>query len=118
MSGARHRDDAGVATVLTLALAGVLAASGLVGVLLAGAVAARHRAESAADLAALDAAAHVVDGPDSACRAAARTARANGGRVVECDVDGEVVDIRVAAGYPGPLAGLGPATARARAGPG
>jgi secretion/DNA translocation related TadE-like protein len=111
------RGDAGVATVLALGLASAVATAGVGGLLLAGAVAARHRAETAADLAALDAASHVVDGPGAACRAASVTARAGGASLSGCRVDGDVVEVRVSVPFPGPLAGLGPATARARAGP-
>lgn len=105
---------------MTVWVAAVLALIGLsVGVALAygTAVIGRHRAETAADLAALAAAAHVPDGPTAACRTAATVATRNGSAVRTCRVAGtdvEVVVYRVV-----DLAGLGQHTVvvRARAGP-
>lgn len=83
---------------------------------LGGAVADRHRAQTAADLAAL-AAASASGGAD--CAAADRVGRANGAQTVECAPwHGDVV-VRVEVSIAGWLRGLGlgPATAIARAGP-
>ncbi|MFD3538914.1 Rv3654c family TadE-like protein [Streptomyces sp. NPDC058662] len=93
-----------VVTVLVAVFAGVL--------LLGQAVLARHRAAAAADLAALAAAATWARGPEAACAAAVRVARAQGAVVVECRVLGEVAEIR-ARSPAGPFA----PEIRARAGP-
>lgn len=72
----------------------------------------RHQAAAAADLAALAAADHWTKGSEGACAAAERVARAQGGRVVRCAVEGEISDLTAASGA-GPLT----AEVRARAGP-
>lgn len=81
------------------------------------AVIGRHGAETAADLAALAAAVHTVDGDVGACVAAARVAGLNGGVLTGCRVAGADVEVTVSRAVR--LAGLGvrTATARARAGP-
>jgi len=106
-------DDRGVATVWAAAAVAVL-----VGVLvamldLAGAVAARHRAEAAADLAALAAAGHAVHGNDPACARAAEIAAGNGGRVVLCRLRGWDAVVEVEMGVH--LSLIGDATVRGRA---
>lgn len=85
------------------------------------AVLARHRAESAADLAALAAAGRI--GTSSApCPAAAGLADRNGARVISCDVhldaDGRsgTVLVRVTASAALPVVGIREVTASARAG--
>ncbi len=89
-----------VVVLLTLAIAGVH---------VGGAVVARHRAQAAADLAALAAAAALPAGGDVACARADRVAAAMTSAVaVDCQVDGLDVIITVT---------LGPARAVARAGP-
>ena len=78
---------------------------------------ARHRAQAAADLAALAGAQRLPAGPEQACRQANVLAAAMNAAVAGCDVDGldVVVTIEVAVGFArGPL---GPARAGARAGP-
>nr|WP_257004877.1 Rv3654c family TadE-like protein [Streptomyces sp. Tue6028] len=72
----------------------------------------RHRAAGAADLAALAAADHWMDGGTGACALAERVARAQGARLVRCGVEGEVSDVTATSGR-GPFA----AEVRARAGP-
>jgi secretion/DNA translocation related TadE-like protein len=72
------------------------------------AVTARHRAGAAADLAALAAADHALLGQAQACSLAARTAAAQGARLLRCSVLGEIADVTAA---------VGPAHARSRAGP-
>ncbi|GAB3951660.1 Rv3654c family TadE-like protein [Streptomyces sparsus] len=57
------------------------------------AVAARHRAGGAADLAALAAADHAFRGSQAACGVADRVARAQSARVVRCAVRGGVADL-------------------------
>jgi secretion/DNA translocation related TadE-like protein len=110
--------ERGSATVWVLALAGVLAVVGAAAVLVGAAVAARHRAGSAADLAALAAAGRAVVGDPDACAAATRVARGNGARLVTCTIEqGAVVAVTVAVPVRlGPV-GRYEATGRARAGP-
>jgi secretion/DNA translocation related TadE-like protein len=80
--------------VLTLAVAAIG---------LTAAVSARHRAESAADLAALAGAAAVRDGGDG-CRAAARVATANRATVARCLVGDDLsITVVVAVPLPQPL---------------
>jgi len=85
------------------------------GAYLGSAVVARHRAQAAADLAALAAAARLPAGADAACRRATAVARAMRADDVGCTVRGldAVVSVKVAV----PLAGWGSAGAAARAGP-
>lgn len=87
-----------------------------VAVQLAAVLLARHRAEVAADLAALAGAAVVLAGSDTACGAATVTATANGSELVSCEQDS--LDLRVQVRVrvrAGPL--VGSAAGRARAGP-
>jgi secretion/DNA translocation related TadE-like protein len=100
--------------VLAVALLAVGALLAALGALLGQAVAARHRAQAAADLAAL-AAASAWPLPD--CGRATRTAAVNGAGVDGCRVaaDGSVTVV-VAVPLPPPLGALGPARAVARAG--
>lgn len=111
-----HRDDRGAATLLTLAMAGVLlfvtAALGVVG----GLVVTQRRSQAAADLAALAAANGLRLGRD-ACRAAADVAAANGGALVGCVVTGHEVVVRVRVRGPEAIGRTFDLTARARAGP-
>ena len=82
---------------------------------LGAAVVARHRAQAAADLAALAAAARVAAGPETACAQANSVARAMRVSTTGCTVDDldivVTVDVRLAVG------GWGSARAAARAGP-
>jgi secretion/DNA translocation related TadE-like protein len=87
------------------------------GVYVGSAVIARHRAQAAADLAAVAAAVHLADGAGAACERASAVARAMGTAVTQCAV--EDLDVVVAAEAPlrfGRM-GIGPAHAMARAGP-
>ena len=87
----------------------------LVGVRVGSAVIARHRAQAAADLAALAAAARLPSGPAAACQAALDVTAAMGAELAGCAVEeldvvvGVVVDV---GGWIG-----GQAHASARAGP-
>jgi secretion/DNA translocation related TadE-like protein len=94
----------GVIAVLCVGFAAVLA--------LGHAVVVRHRAAGGADLAALAAADHWVEGTDGACARADGVARAQGARLVRCAIVGETSDV-TAASARGPFT----AEARARAGP-
>jgi len=114
----RPVSDSGVAAVLILALASVLALVGALTTSLAAVAVARQRAAAVADLAALAAASHVLTGPAAACVRAAAVAQRNGGRLTRCRVDGERVDVWAEVRPPGVLGGLGVAQAQARAGPG
>ncbi len=101
------------AAIAVAALVAVLAAVlGLV-----AAVGGRHRAEAAADLAALAAAGQAVRGEEVACGRAGDVAAGTGGRIVLCRVRGgeALVEVEVALR----VAVLGAVTARgrARAGP-
>jgi secretion/DNA translocation related TadE-like protein len=82
---------------------------------LGSAVVARHRAQAAADLAALAAAARLAAGPESACAQARAVVREMRVSTISCDVDDldvvVTVDARVAVG------GWASARAAARAGP-
>lgn len=83
-----------------------------------GAVAlARHKAQSAADLAALAAAAYLPAGSGGACTRAGQLAQAMDAVAVACTVDGLdiVVTVQVSPAVGGRW--TGPATAVARAGP-
>lgn len=104
--------DRGSATVWGLVVATALVAV-FGGVLLLGqAVVARHRAASAADLAALAAAARWAHGPEAACATAIRVAGAQGATVTACTLRGEVAEISARA----PAGSFAP-TISARAGP-
>jgi secretion/DNA translocation related TadE-like protein len=111
-----HGPDAGVATVVAcLGIAVLVLFTGLA-IQLGAVLIARHRAEVAADLAALSAASVVLGGADRACAAAAEYARENNAELVSCKQ--ESLDIRVEVRVrvrAGPL--LGAALGRARAGP-
>ncbi|WP_234376978.1 Rv3654c family TadE-like protein [Streptomyces sp. TP-A0356] len=106
------RSDRGSATVWVVCVIGAMCA--VFGVLLAQgeAVLVRHRATGAADLAALAAADHWMEGGEEACAGAARVAVAQGSRLVRCAVVGEVSDVTAAS-----VAGPFTAEVRARAGP-
>lgn len=80
--------------------------------------AARHRADAAADLAALAGAARVAEGRAAACRAAEVIAAKSGGRLSGCGVRGSVVEISVTVVLKVPIATDAlRVSSRARAGP-
>ncbi|MFF2222658.1 Rv3654c family TadE-like protein [Streptomyces globisporus] len=104
--------DRGVATVwVAVTVAGLCTVFAVV-LALGQAVAARHRAGGAADLAALAAADRALDGVEAACEAARRVALAQDAAIVRCAVQGEVADVTARAGF-GPYL----PTVRSRAGP-
>ena len=112
----RPAHDEGIATVWAAAGTAVIMAALLLGLHLGAAVAARHRAEAAADLAALAAAGQAVHGAGTACRRAEVIAQQMGGKVIRCLLSGwdALVEVHV----PVPLAlGGAEAVGRARAGP-
>jgi secretion/DNA translocation related TadE-like protein len=81
------------------------------------AVAARHTAGSAADLAALAAADRALDGEREACAWAAKVAAAQRARLVSCAVEGEIADVTARARPFRLLGALASAEVRSRAGP-
>lgn len=85
------------------------------GVLLGAVVIARHRAQAAADLAAVAGAAVMPAGPATACTQAQRLAARMGAVESGCAVDGLDLVVTVAVALPGWR--IGPARATARAGP-
>jgi secretion/DNA translocation related TadE-like protein len=114
-AGRARRGDGGSATVYVLALTALLWLAGLVVLLFAQVADARARAATAADLAALAGASHVLTG--EACHAAAAVTRAQSAELNTCTVDGWDVRVLVSVRLKGPLARFPPAQARARAGP-
>jgi secretion/DNA translocation related TadE-like protein len=106
------RRDEGFVTVAVVGLAAVLVAVSALLATLGAVAVARHRAASAADLAALAAAGHVLDG--TACEAAREVARAAGAELTDCRPEGTTVLVVAAVR----VGALGTARARARAGPG
>ncbi len=103
--------------IWVLMASGLVSLAGLVGILLAGAVVTRHRAEAAADLAALAAADRAIYGPSAACARASLIAGAHGAALQRCGVIGSVADVTVTLPVQGPFRQLPPVSARARAGP-
>ena len=103
--------DRGFVTVAVLGLATALLAVTTLLALLGAVAVARHRAASAADLAALTGARHLLDG--TACLAARRVARDQAAELESCRDERTSVTVEV-----GVRVGLlGTARARARAGP-
>jgi len=118
MGRASARSDRGSATIWVLALSGVLAVLAAAVVLVGAAAVARHRAGTAADLAALAAAGRAVLGQPGGCELAAEVARANAARLVSCSIDeSAVAEVRVAVPVQLGKLGVHTASARARAGP-
>jgi secretion/DNA translocation related TadE-like protein len=113
---AAHEDEAGSATVLVIAWCVVLLATTSVLVLLAALLVTRHEAESAADLAALSAARHALEGNEAACRVARATAERHGARLDTCGLADLDVVVRVSIAPPGRLARFARVIGTARAG--
>jgi secretion/DNA translocation related TadE-like protein len=114
--------DAGSATIWLVSLLCVVGLAAVAALGVAGAIAARHRAEAAADLAALAAAGRLLLDPGEACAQAAAIASAQGATLQSCairaDAQEDSVVVEVSVPSPGDLIpGLPPARARARAGP-
>ena len=109
--------DRGSATVWAAITVAALVAvlSAVLG--LVGAVGGRHRAEAAADLAALAAAGQAMRGEAVACRRAGDVAAGSGGRVVLCRVRGVEAVVEVEVALRATVFGAMTARARARAGP-
>ena len=109
--------DQGSATVWAAGgIAALLVVVGLV-IALGAAAVTRHRAASAADLAALAAAAHATEGERQACSRAGWVADQMRARLTACRLRGWDAEVEIAAEPPNLLLGFGWATAQARAGP-
>ena len=112
-SGVSAEAAAGFVTVAVTGLMAVLlAVAGAVALLGAVAVA-RHRAATAADLAALAAAGHALEGDVLACRAAAQVASAQGAQLTACTLSGLEATVQTSVD----ITGWGTARGVARAGP-
>lgn len=97
-------------------IAALIAVTGA-GAHVGAAVIARHRAQAAADLAALAGAADVPAGTDTACAHASAVAQAMGATAAACAVDGLDVVVTVEASTTLYLSPMRTARAVARAGP-
>ncbi|MCW2633599.1 MAG: helicase/secretion neighborhood TadE-like protein [Pseudonocardia sp.] len=109
--------ERGVATVFAAFAVAAVMAIAVLGLQLGVAAGVRHRAEMAADLASLAAAAHATSGTDSACALARRVADAMATRLSDCRLAGweALVEVHTTADIP--LVVPGEAVGRARAGP-
>jgi secretion/DNA translocation related TadE-like protein len=114
----RDLRDRGSATLLAVAMVALILAACGGAVVVGTAVIARHRAQSAADLAALAAAGRLAAGQATACGWAASLANSMHASVAGCVV--QDLDVIVTVDVPVPLSrwGIGSARASARAGPG
>jgi len=113
---ASARDQRGSATVLVVAMSGVLLLVGAALGVVAAMVLAHRVAQSGADLAALAGAQAAGRGSD-ACRAADRVADDNDVRLTGCSAQGRIVEVSVSAAGPHWLGQTADLSARARAGP-
>lgn len=119
--GLQRPPDTGSASILVLACAVLVLVVGTLGAIRAAAVLARHRAESAADLAAL-AAAGRIGIADDYCSSAKTVARRNGAQLTGCvpaiATDGRTGSVLVTVRVPVPLPLIGTRSAVASAGAG
>ena len=106
-----------MATIAMPTVIGLVAAVTAVALAVGVATETRHRAQGAADAAALAAASDAIGGPAAACELGRRLAERNDGRLVSCVVRDAIADVTVQITPPGVLAAFGPVVARARAGP-
>ena len=79
----------------SLSILGMLTAAMMLALALAAAVIQRHRAASAADLAALAGAGRVLAGPAVACDRAAEIARREAAVLERCEVSGTTIAVEV-----------------------
>lgn len=112
--GGRER---GSATVLAAGVAAALVVTAVAFTAVGQASAARHRAQGAADAAALAGAARVLLGEGEACGAARAMVERAGSVLERCEVDGVEVTVAVSEVPAGIPAAFGPARAVSRAGP-
>lgn len=108
-------DDAGSATALAAFAVAALVTVAVGAIWIGAAVIARHRAQAAADLAALAAAQRLAAGPDAACGEAAGIGRSMGAVMRGCEVVGLDVVVTLGLRVGGPV--RAEARASARAGP-
>jgi len=111
-----RRSESGAATLLVVAMAGVLMLLGAALAVVTAMVAAHRAAQSAADLAALAAARGVALGGDG-CAVATKVASANRARLTSCAVTGRIVAVEVVVAGPRWLGQSADLAARSRAGP-
>ncbi|MEV5412470.1 Rv3654c family TadE-like protein [Thermopolyspora sp. NPDC052614] len=104
-----------MATLWAVAAMGVMWTVVLGLLTVAGARAARHRAQAAADLSALAVAAQAVPAGQEACERGVKVAMANHARLVRCAVVGAIADVAVTMEIDLPPLGVHTVTARARA---
>lgn len=116
MSVPWRRDEAGAATLLVLAMAGVLLLVGSALGVVQAVVVAHRKAQAAADLSALAGASARAHGRQP-CAAAETVARRNGSRLMSCHESGGDVTVEVVVTGPRWLGQQGDLTAEARAGP-
>lgn len=112
-AGGEHGSATVAGVGATLAILAVFA----VAMQLGSAVITRHRAEAAADLAALAAAGHAISGTVAACATARRVTDRMAVRMVSCELHGWVAKVQVEAAPSSVLARFSVARAAARAGP-
>lgn len=110
------RQEAGSASLLTVALIGVVLLLGLAAAFMTAAAAAHRRAQAGADLAALAGAGAQQQARDP-CAAAAEVAAANAARLTSCTPQGEDVLVTVQVEGPEFLGHTFEILGRARAGP-
>jgi secretion/DNA translocation related TadE-like protein len=112
----RGRDEGSATLWVVCAMAVVVAVGGACAAV--GTVTVdRHRADAAADAAALAAAADVLAGQSGACAAGAVIAKADGATLTRCGLAGAAAQVEVTVALPGLLGRFGVAVGRARAGP-
>lgn len=107
----------GGASVIALGIGLCVLTIAMVVFTLAAAIEARHRAQTAADAAALAGAMRATQGPAPACERAAELASANDTTIRDCELSGLDVTVAVSTPLPGPLERFGPIVRHARAGP-
>ena len=112
-----RRGDDGAASLVVVALTGVVLLLGLAGAFLTTTGAAHRRAQAAADLAALAGAGAHQHGGD-ACAASALVADHNGADSTTCHLEGDDVVVEVSLSGPEFLGHSWELFGRARAGPG
>jgi secretion/DNA translocation related TadE-like protein len=115
--GQDRGQDRGVATLWAAGAMSVVLAVMVVGINLGAAASSRHRAETAADLAALAAASHAGDGEAAACAHGARVAHGMSARLVSCRLAGWEAAVEIEVRPSLALGSWGVAHGRARAGP-
>lgn len=89
-----HYERGSGSILMLMAIAIVAAVAGAV-LVVSGGLDTRQRAQAAADLSAISAAAHALDGPSSACDRAKSVTQANGAALVSCVVVDGIAEIKV-----------------------